>query len=553
MICYLIPAYNPNESLPVTVGELLRDEECRVVVVNDGSLSAAMGLFNSCAIDPRVTILSHAINIGKGAALKTGLNHIFCQYPTCSCVVTLDADGQHMARDAVAVGRQLSETPESLVLGSRKFEKEVPFRSLAGNIITRYLFFLLVGKRLTDTQTGLRGIPVSLIPDLLRIETNGYDYELDMLLLCKHSGRRIEEVAITTIYQDGNKTSHFNPIIDSFKIYFVMMRFAFTSAITSVIDYAVFIIVGSLGGTLATCQIAGRAAALAANYFAVRRMVFYSKQSIRTTFPKYLLLVVVSGTVSYTIINTIHAKTSMPILASKAVAELLVFIVNFVIQRDLIFTDHKVSARQTDWDVYYEKPFWASKYTRNIMKDKMLQLVQRYAGNAVQRIAELGGANSFIAGPVIAALQPVRYCIIDNNEKGLSLARNLHVTPEVLELRHADILSLADGDYDLVISIGLVEHFDPVSTVKAIDAHFRQLKPGGIAIITFPTPTWLYRISRRISELFGIWAFPDERPLALLEVTGVAERYGAIVHKEILWQVVFTQGLVVVRKNLLQT
>ncbi len=101
---------------------------------------------------------------------------------------------------------------------------------------------------------------------------------------------------------------------------------------------------------------------------------------------------------------------------------------------------------------------------------------------------------------------------------------------------------------DLVYSVGLIEHFDAAGTRRAIDAHFRLLKPNGVALITFPTPTWLYRIARSAAEALGQWKFPDERALSPEEVRESAARWGEVQFEKTLWPLVFTQRLLVVRK-----
>ncbi len=75
-----------------------------------------------------------------------------------------------------------------------------------------------------------------------------------------------------------------------------------------------------------------------------------------------------------------------------------------------------------------------------------------------------------------------------------------------------DVLRLGDLGFqaDVVFSIGLIEHFDPAGTRQAIEAHFALLKPGGYAIISYPTPTWLYRAARTLTEAAGLWKFHDE-------------------------------------------
>src|SRR6185436_13782275 len=130
-----------------------------------------------------------------------------------------------------------------------------PMRSAFGNNLTRGVFRFFTGQRLRDTQTGLRGLPVALCTRCLRVPLNGYDFELEMLMV---AGRefRITEVPIETIYIEGNKSSHFNPLWDSLRVYFVFLRFCGSSLITAVVDNTVFIIALPLTGSVGWSQVA---------------------------------------------------------------------------------------------------------------------------------------------------------------------------------------------------------------------------------------------------------------------------------------------------------
>ena len=92
------------------------------------------------------------------------------------------------------------------------------------------------------------------------------------------------------------------------------------------------------------------------NYAAVKRAVFYSGQSVSHTLPKYLALVCVSGVVSYLLIKGLVMFTPLPVIAAKLVAEPLVFLANFAIQRDFIFAvrpggaDSRIAAHETITD-----------------------------------------------------------------------------------------------------------------------------------------------------------------------------------------------------------
>jgi hypothetical protein len=87
-----------------------------------------------------------------------------------------------------------------------------------------------------------------------------------------------------------------------------------------------------------------------------------------------------------------------------------------------------------------------------------------------------------------------------------------------------------------------------VGTRRAILAHFDILKPGGYAIISFPTPTLLYRTARGITEMLGLWRFPDERPLENAEVLRTVAERGDVIFEKTLWPLVFTQRFIVARK-----
>jgi glycosyltransferase involved in cell wall biosynthesis len=337
----LIPAYNPSKELLSLVKELSGSDFSAIVVVNDGCNRECDSIFAEVEKVDKVILLRHAVNLGKGAALKTGLNHAYCYFADHIGVVTIDADGQHLIEDALKVAEELKKHPESLIMGVRGFDKNVPWRSKFGNNITKYLFRLLIGQKLTDTQSGLRGIPISFIRSLLKIGANGYEFELDMLLACKYTGRQIIEQPITTVYIDQNRSSHFNPLIDSMRIYFVLFRFTLAAIFSALIDNTVFILIYGFSSNILTSQVSGRAVSMIFNYSAVKKVVFYSDVKHGKTFPKYLSLVIISGFVSYLLIKGITMFSLLSVVPAKLVAESIVFLANFAIQRDFIFAQDK--------------------------------------------------------------------------------------------------------------------------------------------------------------------------------------------------------------------
>src|SRR5690606_19463672 len=132
-----------------------------IVIVNDGSGGGYAEIFDRCRRVPGVEVIEHPTHRGKGAALRTGFQHLLRAAHSVDGIVTADADGQHLSADIVRVAERLRRATESLVLGTRQFAT-APLKSRLGNETTRVLFRLLHGEDLKDTQTGLRGVPRAL-------------------------------------------------------------------------------------------------------------------------------------------------------------------------------------------------------------------------------------------------------------------------------------------------------------------------------------------------------------------------------------------------------
>ena len=204
---------------------------------------------------------------------------------------------------------------------------------------------------------------------------------------------------------------------------------------------------------------------------------------------------------------------------------------------------------KTDWDAYYENPGKFTRFTRRITTRQLIDCFRRYRGPAGEaRVIEFGGANSCFHDSVREAFRPAAYDIVDSNRAGLDLFAARH--PDLTEIRliESDVRNAypesASEDCDICFSVGLIEHFDEAETREVIRCHFRAVRNGGLVILFFPTPTWLYRAIRGAAEALGIWAFPDERPLAMAEVVREAEKHGRVVLSKTNWWIGLTQGIV---------
>jgi len=335
----LIPAYKPVLDLPGFVQALLEEGFSGVIVVDDGGGDPFTDTFTVLRKMENVTVLTHATNQGKGAALKTGINHILNTYGDNAVLVTADADGQHLVKDIIAVLEASEATPKALTLGAREFSGNVPFRSRFGNSTTRIIFKHIHGILLRDTQTGLRGMTAENARAFLNIRSQGYNFELDMLIMAKDRQIPLLEVPIDTVYMENNQSSHFNPLFDSAKIYFSMFRFACAGLVATIIDNLVFIILFSSGLPIIASQIGSRTGASIVNYRMVHGMVFHSREKHRSAAPKYIATVIILGLVSYGLIVFSSKYLAIPVIVAKIAAETLIFVASFLIQKVLIFKE----------------------------------------------------------------------------------------------------------------------------------------------------------------------------------------------------------------------
>lgn len=202
----------------------------------------------------------------------------------------------------------------------------------------------------------------------------------------------------------------------------------------------------------------------------------------------------------------------------------------------------------TDWDSYYARPYRTASLTRKHTASVLIDLMRSQGGSGAS-ILEFGGANSCFIDQILEDVQPARYDVIDCNQLGLDLLRSRYPDDDRVSVRRGDVLAASEPErlYDIVFSVGLIEHFDVAGTARAVAAHFRYLRTGGTAIITFPTPTWLYRAVRGLAEVTGNWIFHDERPLELPEIEQAIAGLGEIKSAQILWPLILTQYCVVAR------
>ena len=333
----LIPAYQPDEKL-IQLCRRLTEESYTVIVVDDGSGPAYAPILQ--AAESFVTLLTHPENKGKGAALKTGMNYIAGIGGADDFVVTADADGQHRPEDIAKTLLAAGENPSALTLGSRAFTGKVLLKSRMGNAITRNVFALLAHRRVRDTQTGLRAFSCQMIPFLLSVQGERYEYEMNVLLACARQNVPIREVPIETVYIDGNASSHFRPFQDAWRIYREIFAFAASSFVGFLVDYGLFSALAALmgNGLLPLCNILARLVSASVNYTINRRYVFRDQGRVSRSAPRYALLALgilcANTLILMLLVDALHLNRYV----AKLTTELILFVVSWAVQKFGVFS-----------------------------------------------------------------------------------------------------------------------------------------------------------------------------------------------------------------------
>ena len=332
----LVPAYQPDARLPRLILELHRaDPSSKIVVIDDGSGQKFSDIFEASAT-AGAHVISYENNRGKGYALREGFTWIRdVAGDSQECVVTADADGQHTLNDIFRVGRTCTDTGKS-VLGVREFVGHVPARSRIGNTATSALFWLATGWKLKDTQTGLRAFPVALLPELLEVQGDRYEYELRVLLHLAKFRHPVTQIPIETIYEAGNPTSHFRPLQDSARIWAPLLKFAASSGVATVIDYVLVLVLNALTGALFFPVVAARMVSASVNFAMNRRVFEATGVPLRRSALRYAALAVAVVAGSYTMLAVLTG-IGMPLWIAKIIADTTMYLVSYSTQSRYVF------------------------------------------------------------------------------------------------------------------------------------------------------------------------------------------------------------------------
>jgi glycosyltransferase involved in cell wall biosynthesis len=213
----LIPALNAQGTVARVIAGARRHIE-PVVVIDDGSSDET----SAVAREAGATVLRHDVNRGKGGALKTGF--AWALENSFDGVITLDADGQHLADEIPKFVQECEAGGADLIIGGRShlFAEMLPRRRNA-NRFSAWCIARSSGACITDSQSGFRFYSSRLMRNI-KLRTDGFDMESEVIVLAGKRGYRIVTIPIELGFVDGIATSHYKPLRDTVRIAWTVAR-----------------------------------------------------------------------------------------------------------------------------------------------------------------------------------------------------------------------------------------------------------------------------------------------------------------------------------------
>ncbi len=330
----VIPSYEPDLRLVKLIKDINENFQAKIIVVNDGSDEKYDEIFNQCR-ELNALVLAYKENQGKGYALKKAFKLIKESIIDNEVIVCVDSDGQHLVEDIKKVALKSSENPNDIVLGVRSFVGKVPFRSIFGNKITAFIFKIVTGVSIKDTQTGLRAFSKNALDFLIASEGDRFEYEFNVLLKAKENNHNLLQVDIETVYIEENKSSHFRPLVDSYRIYKPILKFISTSFMATLLDNLIFIILNMLITGLFLPLVISRVCSSLFQWFLNGKLVFNKNTNLKSMF-KFFVLVICLFILNYLLIEFL-VRLGVNELFAKIAVETLVFILSYRYQKSFVY------------------------------------------------------------------------------------------------------------------------------------------------------------------------------------------------------------------------
>ncbi len=235
-IAVVIPSLEPDDKFIENLKAIKNQKEVDLVIVDDGNIHIYDPRFKE-AEDMGCIVLRHGVNCGKGRAIKTAFNHILVNMPEIDIIVTADGDGTYLAEDVIHVAMESKDN--TITLGCRDFKHEIISKSMRdANRLTSLILSFLADITMHDTQTSLRSFHRDLLPYLITV--NGERYEYDFNMIFEKKNIELAEVPISPTKRQSNKSSHFRPLKDTYAMMKTFLGFIAVSLSSTILDLVIY-------------------------------------------------------------------------------------------------------------------------------------------------------------------------------------------------------------------------------------------------------------------------------------------------------------------------
>lgn len=346
----IIPSLDPDYRMIELIDDLHKAGINNIVICNDGSSEKYESFYEIAKEKYGCVIIKHENNMGKGRALKDSFLYCIENMDDLLGCITADSDGQHSVECILKCMESMKVHPQKLILGVRNFDEiGVPWKSRWGNMLTSKVCKYFCGINISDTQTGLRGIPAFFMKELLNVPGERFEFETQMLIETINRVE-IEEVTIKTIYDSvDNHATHFNPVKDSIRIYKIFgkmfFKYIFSSMSSCVVDILLFILFEMIICRLfpqfrfyiAASTVMARLLSATYNYLLNHKFVFKSNKEHKTSLIKYASLAGVQMMCSALFTSILAISPRFTDVVAKIIVDTTLFFISYYLQRKYIF------------------------------------------------------------------------------------------------------------------------------------------------------------------------------------------------------------------------
>ena len=320
----LVTIFEPNANF-VPFLQNLKQAGFEVLVIDDGSQETFNDLFNEAS--KLVKIIKHEFNRGIGASIKTGLEYIKNNCQGNYIVVTMNYNKNYEIEDIKNVCREVEEHPNSLILGSKRRNKETALTNKLGHEAMRFAYQKKTGVDIYDPNAGLRAFSNQLTPFLLGIKGSRKDYELNVLLKCAEQKIEIREIALRSreLIETKKKEEQVTPEKEIFK-------FAMLSPLGLGIDYILFLVLFLFSKQGMVSLVFAKIVSSIIDYSRDKTHIYKVEPDASKVTKLYFLFVFLIILVDCLLFGFLSTFFSLPVVFAKIIGEIAVYAVCFGIR-----------------------------------------------------------------------------------------------------------------------------------------------------------------------------------------------------------------------------